>query len=136
MEDTISCTLQNILKIFKEAGLSCNHRVLGSQLGLSTSHLDEIEHLPYQQRMTQILEKTADIQGLSWSLLVSVLRKSALKEMSAATYIERHCLTSSSTASDSPSTVVQPLSITMSSSQVASLVSYVGKNLVYILCRS
>ena len=38
-----SCTSKNVLEIFVKSNLSCNLRVLGSQLGLSTSHLDEIE---------------------------------------------------------------------------------------------
>ena len=127
---SLSCTLPNVLTIFKEADLSCNHRVLGSQLGLSTSHLDEIElSFPYHQRMIQILEKVADIRRLSWPLLASVLRKPALKEISAATYIECHCgVIRCSTASDSSSTL-GPVPSASACSPAASLV-HIGKNLL------
>lgn len=96
--------------IFEEAGLSCNHRVLGSQLGLSTSHLDEIESFPYDQRMIKILGRVEDanVQTLSWSLLANVLRKTALKEISAATYIEHHCIRSPTASLDSSSSSRQP----------------------------
>ena len=100
-EDSLSCTTNNILKIFAEVDLSCNLRVLGSQLGLASAHLDEIESLPYGQRRIQILEKCSHIQKLSWALLVTILRSPALKEYSVAEYIEQHCLHRESIASDS-----------------------------------
>ena len=131
-DGSLSCTLPNVLTIFREADLSCNHRVLGSQLGLSTSHLDEIESFPYHQRMIQILEKVDDIRGLSWPLLASALRKPALKEISAATYIECHCeFVRCSTASDSNSTL-GPLSTRGSACSPARAASLVptGKNLL------
>ena len=133
IEGSLSCTLPNVLTIFREADLSCNHRVLGSQLGLSTSHLDEIEgSFPYHQRMIQILEKVADIRGLSWPLLASVLRKSALKEISAATYIECHCgVVRCSTASDSSSTLGLAPS-TSTCSPAASLVHIGIKESTYV----
>ena len=94
-----SCTSKNVLEIFVKSNLSCNLRVLGSQLGLSTSHLDEIETLPYPKRMIKILERVADIQGLSWSLLASVLRKPALKEYTVAFAIEHYSSTNRSSSS-------------------------------------
>ena len=94
-----SCTSKNVLEIFAKSNLSCNLRVLGSQLGLSTSHLDEIETLPYPKRMIKILERVADIQGLSWSLLASVLRKPALKEYTVAFAIEHYSSTNRSSSS-------------------------------------
>ena len=96
-----SCTPRMVLKIFEDAHLSCNLRVLGSQLGLRTFHLDEIETLPYRERMIKILEKVDDIQRLSWSLLASVLRKRALKEYAVAFAIERYSSRSSNISTSS-----------------------------------
>ena len=122
-----SCTPKKVLEIFAKANLSCNLRVLGSQLGLRTSHLDEIETLPYRERMIKILERVADIQGLSWSLLASVLRKPALKEYTTAFAIERHSSTNRSTSSShSEPTLLRSLSTSTSvSSPEASLTSNV-----------
>ena len=126
-DDSIeSCTPRNVLRIFAKTNLSCNLRVLGSQLGLSTSHLDEIERLPYCQHMIQILDRVADIQGLSWSLLASVLRKPALKEYTTAFAIERCSSMNRSTSSSrsEPVTVLRSLSTsTGASSPEASLTS-------------
>lgn len=120
-----SCTSRKILKIFEDANLSCSLRVLGSQLGLKTSHLDEIETLPYRQRMIQVLERVADIQGLSWSMLASVLRKPALKEYAVAFAIERYSSSNTSTSSShSETTILRSLSTsTGTSSPEASLTS-------------
>ena len=126
-DDSIeSCTPRKVLKIFAEANLSCNLRVLGSQLGLSTSHLDEIETLPYRQRMIKILEKIADIQGLSWSLLASALRKPSLKEYATAFAIERYSSTnrSNSMSSSHSESLLRSLS-TSTASPDASLTSNV-----------
>ena len=89
--DAYECTSKNVLRIFSEAKISCNLRVFGSQLGLETIHLDEMGELPFEQRTARILTRYSDSvqQPLSWPLLVSVLRKPALKEFSAADYIER-----------------------------------------------
>ena len=131
-DGSLSCTISNILMIFEEVGLSCNHRVLGSQLGLSTSHLDEIESFPYDQRMIKILGRVEDtnVQTLSWSLLANVLRKTALKEISAATYIERHCIRSPTASPDSGPSSRQP-STSACGSPAASLVP-IGKPRVYM----
>lgn len=120
-----SCTPRKVLKIFQDAQLSCNLRVLGSQLGLRTSHLDEIETLPYRERMIKVLERVADIQGLSWSLLASVLRKAALKEYAVAFAIERYSSSNISTSSShSESTMMRSLSTsTGTSSPETSLTS-------------
>ena len=120
-----SCTSRKILKIFEDANLSCNLRVLGSQLGLKTSHLDEIETLPYRHRMIHLLERVADIQGLSWSMLASVLRKPALKEYAVAFAIERYSSSNTSTSSShSETTILRSLSTsTGTSSPEASLTS-------------
>lgn len=94
-DESLSCTPRNILRIFAEANLSPNLRVLGSQLGLETFHLDEIEHLPFGQRTAKLLDTCSKrLQPLSWSLLVGILRRPSLKEKTAADYIERHCLVS------------------------------------------
>ena len=128
-DDSIeSCTSKNALEIFAKSNLSCNLRVLGSQLGLSTSHLDEIETLPYPKRMVKILERVADIQGLSWSLLASVLRKPALKEYTVAFAIEHYSSTnrslSSSHSEAESSALLRSLSTSTSvSSPEASLTS-------------
>ena len=98
-----SCTSKKVLEIFTKANLSCNLRVLGSQLGLRTSLLDEIETLPYRDRMIKILDRVADIQGLSWSLLATVLRKPALKEYAVAFAIERYSSTNTGSTSSSHS---------------------------------
>ena len=121
------CTPKEILEIFAKANLSCNLRVFGSQLGLSTAHLDEIESLPYRQRMIQTLDRVADIRGLSWSLLASVLRKPALKEYAVAFAIEHHSSTNrSSSSSHSESALLRSLSTsTSTSSPEASLTSNV-----------
>ena len=108
-DEILECTPKNVLRIFAEARLSCNLRVLGSQLGLKTTHLDEIERLPYDQHtMTIVVRRSRSLQPLTWPLLVSVLRKPALKEYSAADYIERRCCPTDhgammSPVSDSPS---------------------------------
>ena len=128
-DDSIeSCTSKNVLEIFAKSNLSCNLRVLGSQLGLSTSHLDEIETLPYPKRMIKILERVADIQGLSWSLLASVLRKPALKEYTVAFAIEHYSSmnrsSSSSHSEAESSALLRSLSTSTSvSSPEASLTS-------------
>ena len=118
-----SCTSKKVLEIFARANLSCNLRVLGSQLGLRTSQLDEIETLPYRDRMIKILDRVADMQGLSWSLLATVLRKPALKEYAVAFAIERYSSTSSS-HSESSTALLRSLSTSTSvSSPEASLTS-------------
>ena len=109
-----SCTPRNVLRIFADAKLSCNLRVLGSQLGLSTAHLDEIETLPYRQRMIQILDRVADIRGLSWSLLASILRKPALKEYAVAFAIERQSSMNRSTSSSHSESVTMLRSLSTS----------------------
>ena len=86
-------TPRNIERTFADpkVNLRCNLRVLGSQLGLDGFKLDEIELLPFSQRRVKILDECSKtLQGLSWSLLVSVLRKPSLKEYSAADYIEHY----------------------------------------------
>ena len=103
-ESQTPCTPRHVLRIFADVKLSCNLRVLGSQLGLDPAHLDEIQDLPRGERMMKILETSNDrVQGLSWSLLMSVLRKPALKEYSAAFSIE--CYTSRSMSETSNSSV-------------------------------
>ena len=118
-DDGTLCTPRNIIRIFAEANLSCNLRVLGSQLGLDSSHLDEIEGLPYRQRTMEILERCfSSPQGLSWSVLVSVLRRPALREYSVAFSIERFTIFSRSTTSNSSSQtepVLRSLSMSTSS---------------------
>ena len=111
-----SCTTAKILKIFADTKLSCNLRVLGSQLGLSTPHLDEIESLPYNEQRIKVLEKAADIQGLSWSLLAATLRKPALKEYATAYAIERHSTTNRSTSSSHSESFFRSLSTSTSTS--------------------
>ena len=122
-----SCTSKKVLEIFAKANLSCNLRVLGSQLGLRTSHLDEIETLPYRERMIKILDRVADSQGLSWSLLASILRKPALKEYTVAFAIERYSSTNRSTSSsysESSAALLRSLSTSTSvSSPEASITS-------------
>lgn len=119
-----SCTLRKVLKIFEDANLSCNLRVLGSQLGLRTPHLDEIETLPYRERMIKVLERVDDMQGLSWSLLATVLRKPALKEYAVAFAIERYSSINISTSSSHSEPVMRSLSTsTGASSPEASLTS-------------
>ena len=123
-----SCTPRKVLKIFEDANLSCNLRVLGSQLGLKTPHLDEIETLPYRERMIKLIERVADIQRLSWSLLASVLRKRALKEYAVAFAIERYSSINTSTSSShsQETTVLRSLSTsTGTSSPETSLTSNV-----------
>lgn len=101
-ESQTQCTPRHVLRIFADIKLNCNLRVLGSQLGLDPAHLDEVQDLPRRERMMKILETTNDcVQELSWSLLVSVLRKPALKEYSAAFSIE--CYTSRSMSETSSS---------------------------------
>lgn len=96
------CTPRHVLRIFADVKLSCNLRVLGSQLGLDPGHLDEIHDLPRDQRMIKILETSNNsVQGLSWSLLVNVLRKPALREYSAAFFIEHYASKSMSETSNS-----------------------------------
>ena len=107
-DEILECTPKNVLIIFAESRLSCNLRVLGSQLGLKTTHLNEIERLPNDQRtVTIVARRSRSLQPLTWPLLVSVLRKPALKEYSAADYIERRCCPTDgammSPVSDSPS---------------------------------
>ena len=128
-DDPLSCTTRNILMMFARADLSCNLRVLGSQLGLDTFHLDEIESLPYGQRRVEMLEKCFNLQQLSWTLLATSLRSQALKEYSVADYIERHCL-HDHTASDSSSTQQPSLlrSLSMSSPESSSSAE-TGRNL-------
>ena len=125
-ESVESCTPRKVLKIFEDANLSCNLRVLGSQLGLRTPHLDEIETLPYRERMIEVLERVADMQGLSWSLLATVLRKRALKEYAVAFAIERYSSINISTSSSHSDTVTILRSLSTStgtSSPEASLTS-------------
>ena len=126
-EDNESCTSKKVLEIFAKSNLSCNLRVLGSQLGLRTSQLDEIETLPYRDRMIKILDRVADSQGLSWSLLATVLRKPALKEYAVAFAIERYSSTNisaSSSHSESSTALLRSLSTSTSvSSPEASLTS-------------
>ena len=119
-----SCTPRKALKIFEDANLSCNLRVLGSQLGLRTSHLDEIGTFPYRECMIKVLERVKDMQGLSWSLLATVLRKPALKEYAVAFAIERYSSINISTSSSHSESVMRSLSTsTGTSSLEASLTS-------------
>ena len=119
-----SCTPRKVLKILDDANLSCNLRVLGSQLGLKTSHLDEIGTFPYHECMIKVLERVKDMQGLSWSLLATVLRKPALKEYAVAFAIERYSSINISTSSSHSESVMRSLSTsTGTSSLEASLTS-------------
>ena len=133
-DEILECTPKNVLRIFAEAGLSCNLRVLGSQLGLKTTHLNEIERLPNDQRtMTIVVRRSRSLQPLTWPLLVSVLRKPALKEYSAADYIERRCCptdgammspVSESPSSDTSRFLLQRSLSSSTSSQEASISSH------------
>lgn len=116
-DDWTICTPRNALGILTHVNLSCNFRVLGSQLGLDPSHLDEIEQLPYNQQTMAILERCSrSVQGLSWSLLVSVLRKPSLKEHSAAFSIEGYTQSRSMSTTSTSSSHTEGLLRSLSTS--------------------
>ena len=91
MEVDHHCTPKEALDFLMKNTLSCNLRVLGCQLGLKPSDLDTLlppdQSCPYQQLLFQILIKSSDKELLSWTKLVSVLRRPALKQYKIANKI-------------------------------------------------
>ena len=88
-----SCTPENVLRAFTDANLSCNFRVLGSQLGLDPPDLNEIESAPYDQRLMRLLLKCSQRRTdpeFTWSWIAGILRKPALREYSVARHIDQH----------------------------------------------
>ena len=91
-EVDVRCTPEDIYSTFIEAKLSCSFRVLGSQLGLDPPDLDEIELYPPNERLMNLLTKCSQRRGsdLTWTWVVDVLKKPALKQKRVVEFIERH----------------------------------------------
>ena len=85
------CTPEEALSVLIDNNLSCNLRVLGSQLGLKTSDLDISlpldQSYSYQQQLLRILSKYNERELLSWTKIVSILRKPALNQYKVANRI-------------------------------------------------
>ena len=108
--DTLSTSI--ILPALCEAELSCNNRILGSQLGLTTGQLNIIEGYcsnPYSEEYrAHVIEKRLETAELTWSQLVTALRQPALKMSAAATRIEKKYITSRSLSLSSSETMSNP----------------------------
>ena len=119
--DEPHCTPDEALSVLIENNLSCNLRVLGSQLGLKPSDLDTLlppdQSRPYQQLLIQILSKCNEKELLSWTKIVSVLRKPALKQYRVASRIcNTYKIMAGSSESDSISSMQSPRSGSLESS--------------------
>lgn len=128
------CTPENVFfALLNSSLLNCSLRVLGSQLGLHTQDLNEIESQTNtsNERLVKLLVKCSERYTLTWHGVVAVLRKPALKQYSVAKEIaERHCgrnstasdsrsmSLSSSTSSCGPLSPVSPMEIGMPSQKL------------------
>ena len=120
--ETQSCTPADVYSALVGAKLSCSIRVFGSQLGLDPPDLDEIQGDSVDQRpkLLLVLMKCAERAGirddeLTWSLIVDVLRKPALKEYHIAGELEQQYLERGRQLSLSSSLTLSPLSDSASS---------------------
>ena len=102
------CTPDEVLRIFSENNLNCSFRVLGNQLGLQPYDLNILEHSnQLEDLLGRILQKCSKRELLSWTKLVSVLRKPALKQYRVANKICRMFNLSRSSRSDSAGSSMQ-----------------------------
>ena len=97
-----------VLRALREADLTCNNRILGSQLGLGTRDLDTIGgdcSNPYSEMYrVRVIDSCLDRAELTWNQLVTTLRQPALKMFAAAKRIEKKYITPrSSSASETMS---------------------------------
>ena len=123
-EPGLSCTPEDVYSALVEAKLNCSIRVFGSQLGLDPPDLDAIERNPLDQppKLLQVLMKCAERAStrdgeLTWSWIVDVLRRPALREYRIAGEVEQQYLGSSRgrQLSLSSSLTLSPLSDSASS---------------------
>ena len=85
MEVDDKCTPVDAFKELTKLKLSCNLRVFGSQLGLDTSFLDDIESIrDFNERLLRILHKSNNWEQLTWTKLVNTLRQPCLNEFRVA----------------------------------------------------
>ena len=90
VDEETQCTPEEIRRIFLENNLNCSFRVLGNQLGLDPCDLNMLERSHQEEELLRkILQKCKERELLSWTKLVSVLRKPALKQYRIATIICR-----------------------------------------------
>lgn len=101
--DRESETPEDVYVALHNAGLSCSFRVFGSQLGLDPQDLNEIESAHFSERLIKLLVKCSERRSLTWTWIVDVLRKPALREFNVAMEIEEHHCERSSRASGSRS---------------------------------
>ena len=117
-----SCTPADVYSALVQAKLSCSIRVFGSQLGLDPPDLDEIEgnSVDQGQKLLLVLMKCSERAGirddeLTWSRIVDILRKPALKEYRIAGELEQQYLERGRQLSLSSSLTLSPLSDSASS---------------------
>ena len=120
--ETQSCTPADVYSALVEARLNCSIRVFGSQLGLDPPDLDEIQgdSVDPRPKLLLVLIKCAERAStrddeLTWSRIVDVLRKPALKEYRIAGELEQQYLERGRQLSLSSSLTLSPLSDSASS---------------------
>lgn len=87
-KESLPCTSENVCRLLIDSQISCNFRVLGSQLGLDPPDLDIIEHYPIEQHLIKIICLCFQRGQLTWSGIIQTLKKPSLKLYSSANYIE------------------------------------------------
>ena len=115
--DRMSCTVDNVIHVFKEEKISCNLRILGSQLGLTTSDLDSLVGGVSEDRLLQDILDTCSQRGLlNWRNIVDALNRPALSRSgkeAASQILSDQCRRGSSTSVQS--VVLSPVSVTSDS---------------------
>ena len=87
-KESLSCTSENVYKLLMESRMSCNLRVLGSQLGLDPPDLDLIEQHPVSERLSRIIDSCFQRGQPTWSWIIQTLKKPSLKLYNCASYID------------------------------------------------
>ena len=88
-ETQADCTPEEALRVLIENDFNCSFRVLGNQLGLKPLDLNilEMSQCPKDELLAKILHKCGEKELLSWTKIVSVLRKPAIKQYRIANKI-------------------------------------------------
>ena len=87
-KESLLCTSENVYRLLMESQMSCNLRVLGSQLGLDPHDLDLIEQHPVGEHLSRITDSCFRRGQPTWSWIIQTLKKPSLKLYSCASYID------------------------------------------------
>ena len=76
-----SCTVGDVIRLFEEKQFRCSPCILGSQLGLTTSDLDNLNKGRYLDMVEEVLDTCSQrLRGLlNWSNISYVLDRPALR---------------------------------------------------------